>query len=146
LNNLSKLSDCVNPKPDSHSDMWRKFAASSLALGSFGVAAAACAMSAPGQAQGPCRVSGGDKLPAQAGGADAICAAIERAVAAGAPNVRYSADVRVLSRSALAAELTVNGRKLPELRFSVSDRELNPVAFGHFAESVATALAQAGRR
>ncbi|MEA3058271.1 MAG: hypothetical protein QOF34_1086, partial [Sphingomonadales bacterium] len=67
-------------------------------------------MSAPGQAQRPCRVSGADKLPAQAGGADAICAAIERAVAAGAPNVRYSADVRVLSKSSLAATLVVSGR------------------------------------
>jgi hypothetical protein len=100
-------------------------------------------MSAHEQAQGPCRVSGGEKLPAEAGGADAICAAVQRAVAAKAPNLRYTADVRVLSRSSLAADVTASGRKLPELRFSVSDRELNPTAIGHFAESVAAALAQA---
>lgn len=98
-------------------------------------------MSAHQQAQGPCRVIGGEKLPAEAGGAAAICAAVEKAAAAQAPDLRYSAEVRVLSRSALAAQLTANGRTLPELKFSVSDRELNPRAIGHFADSVAAALA-----
>ena len=55
-------------------------------------------MSAPQPTRGPCRVIGGEKLPAEAGGADAICAAVQRAVAARAPGVRYSAEVRVLSR------------------------------------------------
>jgi hypothetical protein len=103
-------------------------------------------MSAPEQAQGPCRVTGAEKLPAEAGGPGAICAAVERAVAAHAPNVRYSVEVRVLSRTALAANLETAGRQLPELRFSVSDRELNPRAIGHFAESVAEALAGSRRR
>jgi hypothetical protein len=97
-------------------------------------------MSAPEQAQGPCRLTAGEKLPPEAGSADAICAAVERAVAARAPNLRYSAEIRVLSRSALAANLETAGRKLPEMRFSVSDRELNPRAIGQFADSVAEAL------
>jgi len=99
-------------------------------------------MSTPEQAQGPCRVTGAEKLPAEAGGAGAICAAVERAVAAQALNVRYSVEVRVLSRTALAANLEAGGRKLQELRFSVTDRELNPRAIGHFADSVAAALAR----
>lgn len=103
-------------------------------------------MTAPAHAQGSCRVTGGEKLPAEAGGADAICAAVQRAVAAQAPNVRYSAEVRVLSRSALAATLETSGRKLPELKFSVSDRELNPRAIGHFADSIAAALARPTER
>ena len=102
-------------------------------------------MSAPEPAVGSCRVVGGEKLPAEAGGANAICAAVERAVAAKSPRLRYSADIRVLSRTALAAELQTNGRKLPELRFSVQDRNLNPMAIGHFADSVAKALADAAR-
>jgi hypothetical protein len=102
-------------------------------------------MSAPDPAQGACRVSGADKLPPEAGGADAICAAVARAVAAQAPNLPYRAEVRVLSRSALAANLEAKGRKLPELRFSVSDRNLNGIAIGHFADSVANALAKASR-
>jgi hypothetical protein len=98
-------------------------------------------MSTPEQAQGPCRVTGAEKLPPEAGGAGAICAAVERAVAAQAPKVRYSVEVRVLSPTAHAANQEAGGRKLPELRFSVSDRELNPRAIGHFADSVAAALA-----
>jgi hypothetical protein len=100
-------------------------------------------MSPPEQSQGRCRVTGAEKLPAEAGGAAAICAAVERAVAAQAPNLRYSAEVRVLSRRGLAANLETAGRKLPELQFSVSDRELNPRAIGQFADSVAEALAGA---
>jgi hypothetical protein len=103
-------------------------------------------MSTPERAQGPCRVTGAEKLPAEAGGPAAICAAVERAVTAQAPNVRYRVEVRVLSRTALAANLETAGRKLPELRFSVSDRELNPQAIGHFADSVADALAGARQR
>jgi hypothetical protein len=103
-------------------------------------------MSAPEQARGPCRVTGAGKLPAEAGGAAAICAAVERAVAAQAPNLRYSVEVRVLSRTALAANLETAGRKLPELGFSISDRELNPRAIGQFADSVAAALAGARGR
>jgi hypothetical protein len=98
-------------------------------------------MSAPERAQGPCRVTGAEKLPAEAGGAAAICAAVQQAVAVQAPNLRYSAEIRVLSRTALAANLEMAGRKLPELKFSVSDRELNPRAIGQFADSVAAALA-----
>ena len=99
-------------------------------------------MSAPEQAQGPCRVIGAEKLPAEAGGAGAICAAVERAVAAQAPKVRYTVEIRVLSRTALAANVETAGRKLPELNFSVSDRELNPRAISHFADSIAAALAE----
>lgn len=103
-------------------------------------------MSTSEQPQGPCRVTGAERLPAEAGGAGAICAAVERAVAAQAPNVRYSVEVRVLSRTALSATLEIAGRKLPQLGFSVSDRELNPRAIGHFADSVADALAAARER
>lgn len=102
-------------------------------------------MSAPDPAQGPCRVLGAEKLPASSGGAEAICAAVQRAVAGQAPGLDYTADVRVLSRSGVAAKLEANGRPLPELRFSVSDRELNGVAIGHFANSIAAALAQSGQ-
>ncbi len=89
---------------------------------------------------------GAEKLSGESGGPGAICAAVQRAVAAQvqAQGVRYSAEIRVLSRSALAAELQTNGRKLPELRFSVQDRNLNPLAIGHFADSIAGALAEAG--
>jgi len=124
--------------------VWKKIGASILALATAPVATGACAMSA--SAPAPCRVVGAEKLSGESGGPGAICAAVQRAVAAQvqAQGVRYSAEIRVLSRSALAAELQTNGRKLPELRFSVQDRNLNPLAIGHFADSIAGALAEAG--
>lgn len=103
-------------------------------------------MTAPAQAHGSCRVIGGEKLPAGSGGADAICAAIQRAAAAKAPGVRYNAEIRVLSSSMLAANLVANGRKLPEQKFAVMDRAISASAIERFADAVATALAEAGKR
>jgi hypothetical protein len=106
------------------------------------VAACAPAMSAPREsAPGPCRVVGGEKLPAESGGPAAICSAIEQAVAARAPKARYSAEVRVLSKSGLAANVEVGGRKLPEQHFAVMDRNLNPGSIKRFAEAVADQIA-----
>jgi hypothetical protein len=119
--------------------MGRKILAALIAF-----TACAPAMSAP-QASGPCRVLGGEKLPQETGGASAICAAIERAVASRAPTVRYSAEVRVLSKSALSAMLVANGRKLPEQQFAVSDRNLNPGAIERFAQAMAEEIAKAGK-
>ena len=79
--------------------------------------AAACApaMSAPQDRRvGSCRIVNAEKLPAEAGGADAICSAIEQAIAARAPNVRYSAEVRVLSKSVGERECRDRRTKLPE--------------------------------
>ena len=61
----------------------------------------AWAMSSAGRAE--CTVTGGKSLPADSGGKDALCRAIKRAVAAKAPGVGFKVDVRVLSKSTLAA-------------------------------------------
>jgi hypothetical protein len=126
--------------------MWNKFPAAILALAATVVAASTCAMSAPHpQPHGPCRVIGGDKLPAESGGAAALCATVEHAVAARAPTVRYSAEIRVVSKSALAANLVAHGRKLPEQNFSIVDRNLNPGSIQRFAETLAELIAKAPR-
>lgn len=105
--------------------------------------AGAVAMSAPGQHH--CRVIAGEKLPAASGGADAICTAIERAVAASAPDVRFSAEVKVVRPSMLATTLVVNGRTLPEQKFAVMDRDLNAASVKRFANSIAAAVAKAAK-
>jgi hypothetical protein len=94
---------------------------------------------------GRCTVIGGEKLPAASGGTSAICAEVERAIAGLAPTARYSAEVRVLSSSRLAATLVVNGRKLPEQRFAIMDRELNAGAVHRFAQSLAAEVARAAK-
>ncbi len=94
-------------------------------------------MNSPSPHQIVCHVIGGNKLPTSAGTADSICAAIVSAAAAHAPLARFSVEVRVLGRSALAATLTTaDGKTLPEQRFASSDRPLNPDSIEFFAKSL----------
>lgn len=93
-----------------------------------------------------CRVVGGDKLPAAAGNADSICAAITRAAEAGEPAARFSVEVRVLGQSALAATVTTaDGRILPEQKYGSSDRLLNPDSIEFFAKSLVETARAGGR-
>lgn len=98
---------------------------------------------AHGRAHGSCRVVGGEKFVSGAGGAAAICTAIEKAVAARVPNVAYTAEVRVLSKAAMAANVVVNGRKLPEQNMSVSDANISASSIQSFARSLAEQMANA---
>jgi hypothetical protein len=104
----------------------------------------ACAMNTPASQSPHCRVVDGAKLPAASGGAAALCAAIEQAVSARAPGVAYSAEIRALSASRLAATMVVNGRALPEQNFARMDRELDRPAFERFAAALAEQVAKAG--
>jgi hypothetical protein len=106
-------------------------------------ASGACAMSASASDELRCRVIGGDKLPAESGGAGALCATIRNALAKQAPNVRVSVEVRVLRPSMLATILVVEGRTLPEQKFAVMDRNLNTRSIERFAQSIATKVAEA---
>ncbi len=123
--------------------MWSRIFAGILAS-AIAVAACVPAMSAP-QAR-PCRVLNGDKLPPESGGAAAICSAIEKAMSVRAPKVKYSAEVRVLSKSALTVAVVANGKKLPDQNMSVMDRNLNPWAIDRFAASLAEEVAKAAQK
>jgi len=116
-----------------------------LALAVGMVPASSFAMSAAGPKPIHCRVLAGEKLPAASGGPDAICSAIEKAVASVAPNIRFSAEVTVLTPSMLSTSLLVDGRALPEQKFAVMDRELNEASIERFANSIAATVAQASR-
>src|SRR5688572_10092599 len=86
------------------------------------VSGSACAMSAAEQKPQPCRVIGGEKLPAESDGADALCGAIAAAAAEQAPGQSYSIEIRVLPRSRLSASVrTSDGRTLPEQGFASMD-------------------------
>ena len=67
------------------------------------VSGSACAMSSTENPSSGCRVVNGDKLPAESGGADALCRAIAAATAEAAPGVGYSIEITVLPRSRLSA-------------------------------------------
>jgi hypothetical protein len=94
----------------------------------------------------PCRIVGGEKLPPETGGIAGICSAVEHAVGAHAPNVAYSAEVKVVSASRLTASLIVNGKSLPEQNFAVMDHKLNASAIQHFADGLAAEIAKAAGR
>lgn len=90
----------------------------------------------------PCTVIGADKLPPAAGGATAICAAIDKAVASASPGAVYRVEVRVLSPSSLAATIrTSGGRVLPEQKMAVSDAKLTKASIERFARALGAQLA-----
>lgn len=97
-----------------------------------------------GPLAGKCRVIEESKLPA-AIAPDALCSEIERAIAMNAPSVRHSVEIRVLSRSRLAATLTVEGRMLPVQNFAVMDANLGEASVKRFAASLAALVAEAAK-
>jgi hypothetical protein len=115
-----------------------------LALAAAATPAGACAMSAsqPG-AERPCRVLNGEKLPADTGGPAGVCAAIEKAMAAKAPRVRYSAEVEVRSKAALVATVVPEGGAAVKRQLAVMDKNLNAGSIQRFAETLAAEVARA---
>jgi len=117
-----------------------------LALALAVTALAVTALAAPAAAVSSahrCTVVEGGKLPADTGGPEALCAAVEQAIASAAPGVPYKAEIRVLSRARLAAILVVGGRTLPQQNFAIMDRELNRGAIERFAQSLGAEVAKA---
>lgn len=105
----------------------------------------ACAMSASEPKAAACRVIDGEKLPAESGGADALCKAIAAAATQQAPGVPYNVVVTVLANSRLSASVTMgDGRKLADRNFARMDRPLTEEAFQRFAQAIAEDLAKAG--
>jgi hypothetical protein len=84
-----------------------------------------------------CVVNGAEQLPAGLGGADAVCAAIDRAV----KGADASVVVTIVSPHAMVANVTAGGRTLPEQRVDVSDHELTARSIEMLANSVARVLA-----
>lgn len=112
-----------------------------LALGSAG--GSACAMESTTKSTGGCEVSGAELLPAETGGADALCQAIAaaRGPAAAAP---AAVHIRVLSDHMIAATQTLaDGRSLPEVKTARSDRPLGRRSFEMLAQALAEQLAAA---
>jgi hypothetical protein len=124
---------------------WGNFAAFMSAVAIVAAASDARALTSPAATRASCTVVGGEKLPAEVGGADALCDAIRRAVSAEAGDRHFTAELKVVSPSVLAARLIVDGRVLAEQRLAVMDRNLNMKSIEQFAESLATKVAQAAK-
>lgn len=100
-------------------------------------------MNSPSSQLVDCRVVDGDRLPAETGGPEALCAAIKRAATAEAPARKFSVEVRVLGSSSLAATLTTaDGTVLPEQKFAISDRRLTKGSLERFAKALVGEVAR----
>ena len=127
--------------------MRARLASMMLFLAAAPVAGSACAMNSPTPQLVDCRVVGGDKLPADSGGSEALCKAIAEAAAEQAPGRRFTVDVQVLGRSALKATVTnSDGTKLPEQKMAISDRGLTRGSLERFAKAIVGEVAQAKNR
>lgn len=120
-------------------------------LASIAIAAAlgcasgsACAMTA-NESSVRCTVLNGEKLPAESGGADALCRTIATAVEAQAPGRGYAVEISVLGSSRLSAIVTSRGgEKIAEQQLSVMDKPLTGGSFDRFAKAIAAELAKVG--
>jgi hypothetical protein len=119
-------------------------AATVFAMALASASGSACGMTSSNAQSDRCQVIGGDKLPAETGGAGQICASIEAAAAARAPGVGYSVAVTVVSDYMLAARVRMaDGKSLPEQKLAVSDRKLNRRAIDRFADAIGEAIGRA---
>jgi hypothetical protein len=100
---------------------------------------AACSAGAPAvtQSGGPmkCTVTTGEKFLATAGGEQALCAAVERALAGSSA---AEVAVTVAPRSQFAADVTMrDGRKLSTVHYMEADRPLDRSSIDRLAAAIA---------
>ena len=120
-------------------DLFNVYCSLALALAT---SSSACAMTGPATAVARCQVVDGEKLPAESGGAAALCAAIERAATSSALNIPFTVQITVGSRSILSADVTLSdGRKLPSLRIAEMDRPISKSTFDRFGAAIANHIA-----
>ena len=104
----------------------------------------ACAMTA--EAAGfECRVTGGEKLPAETS-VDVICAKIGEALAAAKPRSPVKVEVRVTSQSSLTARIEVGGKRLPDEELAVMDRKLSNGSVEMLARRIAEVASKAAEQ
>ena len=102
----------------------------------------ACAMTAADQ-DARCQVINGEKLPADSGGAKALCEAVVTAIEAHAPGKGYRVEIQVQGPSRLAASITSkDGRKLAQQKMASSDKNLTKRSFGRFADAIVAQLSR----
>lgn len=108
------------------------------------ISGGACAVGHPEVTTSNCHISGAEKLPDDVGGAKVLCEVIRESAREQAPHASFSVDVRVVSRSMLAAVVTLkDGRKLPEQKIAVSDSALKRSSIKRFADAIAFQVAGA---
>ena len=112
-----------------------KFTQFAALAGAFVAAGCAATMTSAAKApQGICRIAPGSKLSADLNGA--LCQEVKRAMAEAIPGTPFSVEVTAISPSRLAAEMTVNGKSLPQQNFAVMDNRIDRNSIRRFAQSL----------
>jgi hypothetical protein len=91
-----------------------------------------------------CSVSGLEKHLGGAGGAAAVCDAIQTAFANAPSQGSVKIEIVVNSEWSLTARIERNGNRLPNQDLSVSDTKLSKGSIERFARAIADATAHAG--
>ena len=87
-----------------------------------------------------CQVTGAQKLPAELGGADALCAAAARAIGLVSPKPK-AIEINVVSPFLISATvILVDNRRLPVIKISSSDRPLGRKAIQMLTDSIAAQI------
>ncbi len=88
-----------------------------------------------------CRVTGAHKLPAELGGADALCAAAARAIESVSPRPK-AIEIKVVSPFMISATIILfDNRRLPVIKIASSDRPLGRKAIQMLTDSIAAQIA-----
>ena len=88
-----------------------------------------------------CKVNDAQKLPADVGGAEAVCAAVAKAVGVRSPKP-HAITLNIVSPYLISATVTMaDGRRLPAIKVGRSDRKLGRRAIQMLADSIAAQVA-----
>jgi hypothetical protein len=88
-----------------------------------------------------CRVTGAQNLPAELGGADALCAAAARAIELASPKPK-AIEIKVVSPYLIAATvILIDNKRLPVIKIASSDRPLGRKAMQMLTDSIAAQIA-----
>ena len=101
-------------------------------------------MSNDQSAAAECTVTGGEKLPAETGGAAGICAAVKDALETQAGERSVRVQVQVKSNSWLVARIERDGVALPDQSMAVADSKLTKGSVERFARAIAQAVSAGG--
>ena len=113
-----------------------------------GLAVLSSSVSARGAAEtmtGRCRVTGGENLPANTGGASRLCSEIARVAGSGWKSA-FAVDVKVGGNSTLTATATLaDGHVLPRLKVAATDRVITIRTFKRLADAIADHVAKSSK-
>lgn len=93
-----------------------------------------------------CNIVGAEKLLADAGGPVTLCELIKYAASTAAPGIPFTVEIRSKSTHTLIAKVGMpDGRVLPELNMTISDRPMDRSSIERFASAIASQAAEASR-